>query len=229
MVFSIPVNANVILPFAKTRDGRVSLLSFFYSPQKIFSSLTSSFLQNVTMAHHLHCCHSGLYTIISCLDYLRSLAISSGQPDLNQVVRVILLKEKSEHVIPLLKWPPLSQRQSQHLCNGLKSPAQHGTPSDTTDKSLPPQSLPASPAFRLRHSIPGDMPALWFCICFSLECSPLKQPYVFLFYLICTFTQISPSYTQPLISLFPFPSVFFSPLNLTLSNTLHILLILLIT
>lgn len=138
-------------------------------------------------------------TIISCLDYLRSLhdLVSTV---LNRAFRVILLKYKSDYVTPLLKWVPLTQRESQYLSNGLEGPVQCGTPSDATDNSLPLYSMSAILASSLCLSILGDMLVLQFSICFSLESFPFRQPHVFFPYLLYTFTQMSPSHSG-----FPWP------------------------
>ena len=60
----------------------------------------------------------------------------------------------------------------QRLCSGLKSSVQYGTSSAAAGRSLLPHSPPASLSSMLCHSIPGDMCALWACLCFPLGCFP---------------------------------------------------------
>lgn len=102
----LSVNTNVILPFAKARDLRVSLDSSL--------SLTSHSKYS-PLSHHFHCCHSGLTHVVFCLDSLGSL-----HNFLSIVCWLILLKCTLDHVAPQLKWLPLTQSKSQHPSNALE-------------------------------------------------------------------------------------------------------------
>lgn len=131
------------------------------------------------------------------------------------------------------QWSPLTQRQSQHLIMVMKAqysmvlPLNHGQVSST--------SLHVSqPGLHSVSWIPGDMPALVILHLFFpgmlllYSTSLLKCPPPLSLHLHSNVFPLSPSLTilfkhTPPISLFPFPTIFFSPKHLTSSKLLHIL------
>lgn len=80
-------HSNFVLPSPKTLNSFLTILST--------NGLSSKYIQTLTSSYHLHCGHTGLPAFWWAPSLFPLLT-----PNLTEAARVILLKCKSDHVIP---------------------------------------------------------------------------------------------------------------------------------
>lgn len=138
-----------------------ALTPFFFSRQKIFSSLTPC-LTASTAVTLVRTTSSPAWILFQKLPQLSQCSLFSTQQS------VILLKYTSDHGAPILKWLPLTQSRSQRPSNGLEAQCSMAFP------LTPPTHfhfIPCRPYGLLAVAF-NDMPALGFAFAFPWNALP---------------------------------------------------------